>query len=92
VFGKGFLRDLMELAKELANQTIVWTLCYNLYAIARRKDDRFCDLPPANKRSQRVAQHLAIESESFPDFNRRSFMADSDDCELHHWNVCGPPK
>jgi hypothetical protein len=79
VLGNSFVRDLMKLAKKIANQPIVGTFCNDLDAIARRKDDRFGDILPANKRGQSLAQRVAVESESLPDFNRRSFMADSDD-------------
>ena len=78
------MRDLVELAKKLANQPLVRAFGDDLDAIARRQNQRLIHFLAAYKGRQRRAEGIAAEGHSFPDFNRCCFVTESDQCELHH--------
>src|SRR5262245_16615307 len=84
--------NLMKLAKEFANQVVVCTFGDDFHAVAGGKDHRFAHVVAADKRLQREPKGIIVECEPLTEFDRRRFMAESDECELHHWNVCRPPK
>ena len=60
------------------------TLGNDLHAIARGKNDRFLHLLPPSQCGQSVTDSITGERQPFPDFYGCCFVAESDECELHH--------
>jgi hypothetical protein len=74
----------MEFAQKVANAHIVGTLGNDDFdTIARGKDDRFVHLMLPNQRGQRAGKSFVSEREPFPDLDRRRFVTNSYQCELH---------
>src|SRR5215471_910140 len=92
MIGNDIWRNVMKLAKEFANQMVVGAFSDDLDPVACRQDHDLSHIVPADHGFQCRPQAVVTESEPFTEFNRRSLMAESDKCELHHWNVCRPPK
>src|SRR5262245_28995481 len=82
----------MKLAKEFANQVVICTLGDDFHPVARGKDHHLAHVVSAHKGLQRESKGIIVECEPFTEFDRRRLVAESDECELHHWNVCRPPK
>ena len=63
---------------------VVRTFGHDLHAIAGRKNHGFADFRPPDQRGQRVTQNVAVEREAFANLDRSSFVAKSDQRELHY--------
>ena len=74
----------MEFAQKVSNTRIVRTLGNDHFdTIARGQYDRLVHLMLPNQRGQRAGKSFASEREPFPDFDRRRFVTNSYQCELH---------
>ena len=84
MFGYVFVRNLVKVAQKFTNQAIVGTLCDDLNPVAGRENHRLAHVLATDQGSQSRTQHVTIEREPFPNFDGGCFVANSDQCELHH--------
>ena len=84
MFGNGVAENLMKLAEEsrISRSSGLSATTSTRLQVERIIASLTSWRPTSDV--ERRPQRVAVECEPFPDFDRRCFMAESDDCELHY--------